>query len=77
MLIDMTPQIGILLTALDVILVIAATAIAASAWHHQLESFGSSRNPATKSSLAVVDDSSSAPAHAAEAPSDSSVPEAA
>jgi hypothetical protein len=75
MLIDMTTQLGSLLAALDVVLVMAATAIAASAWHHQRASFSS---PAadTRSTQAVVGRSSSAP-KIGEAPSDTSVSEAA
>lgn len=76
MLIDMTPQLGSLLTALDVILVLAATAIAASVWHRQRASLAS-HDTRTGSTLAVVDYSSSTPARAEEAPSDTSVPEAA
>ena len=76
MLIDLTPELGSLLTALDVVLVIAATAIAASVWHHQRVSLAS-QNPRTGSTLAVVDCSSSASAQTAEAPSDISVSEAA
>jgi hypothetical protein len=75
MLIDMTSQLGSLLAALDIVLVMAATAIVASVWHHQRASFAS---PAadTPSIQAVVGCSSSARA-TAEAPSDTSVSEAA
>ena len=75
MFIDMTTQLGSLLAALDVVLVMAATAIAASAWHHQCAYFASpvADNPSTQ---AVVGCSSSAPA-TEEAPSDPTISEAA
>jgi hypothetical protein len=75
MLIDMTPQLGSLMAALDVILVFAASAIAVSVWHSQRASFQSPTKETTK--LAVVGSSSSAPAPTGHAPSDTSVPEAA
>ena len=73
MLIDMTNELGSLMAILDVVLVIAATAIAASAWHHQRASLAKTHSESTQ---AVVGDSSSAPA-LGEAPSDTSVSEAA
>jgi len=76
MLIDMTNQLEPLLTGLDVVLVFAATAIAASMWHRQSASLTSSK-PRTASPLAVVGSSASAPAPTGDAPSDTSVPEAA
>jgi len=76
MLIDMTTQLGSLMAALDVILVIAASAIAVSVWHAQRASF---QSPTTRTAtkLAVVGSSSSAPAPTGDAPSDTSVSEAA
>ncbi len=76
MLIDMTTQLGLLMAALDVILVFSATAIAISVWHAQRASF-TSRATATAPNLAVVGTSSSAPAPTGAAPSDTSFPEAA
>jgi hypothetical protein len=73
MLIDMTAQLGSLMMAIDAVLVFAATAIAVSAWHAQSASLRS-QSPARK--LAVVG-SSGVPATTGDAPSDTSVPEAA
>jgi hypothetical protein len=76
MIIDMTSQLGSLMAALDVVLVFAASAVAVSVWHAQSASFRSPTNrSATK--LAVVGSSTSAPASAGDAPSDTSVSEAA
>lgn len=74
MVIDMTTQLAALMAGLDVVLVVAATGIAVSAWHAQRASFNPrSANP----KLAVVGTSSSAPSLQGHAPSDTSVPEAA
>ena len=76
MLIDMTPSLWTLLLALDMVLVIAATAIAVSVWRHQRAS-ARSRDAQTTSTLAVVGSSPSAPYPNQGAPSDTSVSEAA
>ena len=76
MFIDMTSQLAALLTGLDVILVISATAVAVSVWHAQRASF-TSRSASARPKLAVVGSSSSAPPPQGSAPSDSSVSEAA
>lgn len=76
MLIDMTNQLGSLMTALDVILVFSASAIAISVWHAQRASFAS-RVTGTTPKLAVVGSSSSAIPSTEKAPSDTSIPEAA
>jgi hypothetical protein len=76
MLIDMTNQLGILMAALDVILVFSASAIAIAVWHAQRASL-TSRVPVTSPKLAVVGSSSSAPTPTGKAPSDTPMPEAA
>jgi hypothetical protein len=76
MLIDMTNQLGSLLAGLDILLVIAATAIAASTWHRQRTSLASP-SVSPKPRLAAVGSSHSAPAPTGNAPSDTSVSEAA
>ena len=76
MLIDMTSQLGSLLVALDVVLVFAATAIAVNVWHHQRASF-TARSTRTEPTLAVVGPSSSVSVPTGDAPSDTSLPEAA
>jgi len=75
MFIDLTAQLGSLMVWLDVVLVFAATAIAVSAWHAQRASFAS-RAGGTTPRLAVVGHSD-APTSSGDAPSDTSVPEAA
>ena len=76
MLIDMTAQLGSLMVLLDAVLVFSATAIAVSVWHAQRASFRS-RGDYPVRKLAVVGSSSSATATTGDAPSDTSVSEAA
>jgi hypothetical protein len=71
MTIDMTAQLSLVLMALNMLFVVAGTAIAAKVWFTQ---DAPSRSAAK---LAVVGSSSSAPPKEEDAPSDSSVPEAA
>lgn len=76
MLIDMTAQLGSLMMAMDAVLVFAATAIAVSAWHAQIASLRSqAKSPVRR--LAVVGTSFGVPPTTGDAPSDTSVPEAA
>ena len=74
LMIDMTAQLSSLMIGMNVLLAVAGAAILTSVWQR-----GSafSASPQTVSSTAVVGSSSSAPAPADDAPSDSSVPEAA
>jgi len=76
MFIDMTAELGSLLTALDVALVLAAVAIAVSARNSQRASLTSSA-ARTTTETAIVGFSNSVPASAVDMPSDTSVPEAA
>ena len=78
MTIDMTAQLGWLITGLQVIVLVAASAVVASVWRSRTPAAPSVR-PAGKDSrhLAIVGASPSAPAHTGAAPSDTSVPEAA
>ena len=72
MAIDMTAQLSPLLVGMNVLLMVAGMAIVASVWQRRVTSSAN-----TESTLAVVGSSTSAPVAAGEAPSDSSVPEAA
>lgn len=74
MLIDMTAQLSSLMIGMNVLLAVAGAAILTSGWQRGSVS---SASPQTVSNMAVVGSSSSAPAPADDAPSDSSVPEAA
>lgn len=76
MLIDMTAQLGSLLTGLDMLLVIAAAAIAVSMRHRQ-SALLTSRRIDTASKSAIVDASPSAPTPMGGVPSDTSIPQAA
>lgn len=76
MVIDMTAELSSLLIGLNVLLVIAGAAVAASVWFSQGASF-TSHESRTRPEPAVVVSSSSAPSpEDEEAPSDS-IPEAA
>ena len=71
MTIDMTAQLSLVLMALNMLFVVAGAAIAATIWFtHEAPSRSAAK-------LAIVGSSSSAPPKEADAPSDSSVPEAA
>ena len=74
MIIDMTAQLSPLMIGMNVLLAVAGAAILASVWQRRSASFTSAVSTAK---LAVVGSSSSAPAPAEDAPSDTSVPEAA
>ena len=76
MLIDMTPELSVLMVGMNVLLTIAGGAILANAWQHSRASSPSGL-ATIGSKSAVVGSSPSAPAPADVAPSDSSVPEAA
>ena len=72
MIIDMTAQLSTLMIGMNVLLAVAGAAIFASVWRR-----ASSTSAVSTVKLAVVGSSSSAPAPAEDAPSDTSVPEAA
>lgn len=75
MIIDMTAQLSSLMVGMNVLLAVAGAAILASVWQRRS---ASSISALSKAKLAVVgSSSSSAPAQAEDAPSDTSVPEAA
>lgn len=74
MIIDMTAQLNALMVGLNVLLVVAGAAIVASVWQRRI---APSTSAVSRTRLAVVGASSSAPAPAEDAPSDTSVPEAA
>ena len=74
MIIDMTAQLSALMIGMNVLLVVAGAAILASVWQRR-SAFSTSAVSTAK--LAVVGTSASAPAPAEDAPSDTSVPEAA
>ena len=78
MIIDMTTQLAPLITGMNAVLVFAASSIVAAAWHGR-PSAGPSQRVASNQTkhVAIVDTVPSAPAMAGEAPSDTSVPEAA
>jgi hypothetical protein len=73
MIIDMTAQLSSLMVGMNVLLAVAGAAILASVWQRR----NASTSAVSTAKLAVVGSSSSAPAPAEDAPSDTSVPEAA
>jgi hypothetical protein len=75
--IDMTAELSSLLVGMNVLMLIAAAAVAVSPWVSQITTF-LSHDLRSEPRLAVVGNSSSAPLPKREdAPSDASVPEAA
>ena len=78
MTIDMTAQLGLLITSLQVITLIAASAVVASALRGRRPAAPSATStPKPSRHLAIVGASPSAPAQSGAAPSDTSLPEAA
>jgi hypothetical protein len=77
MVIDMTAQLAPLIMGTEIALVVAASAVLVSAWRADRDSTSEQTSNGNVRDLAIVGLSPSAPAPADDAPSDTSIPEAA